>query len=100
MAFRFRKSKKLFPGVTASLGKKGFGVRIGGRNVGMSIGPSGKRVTGSIPGTGLSLSHRFVKGDRQEAFDTPEPKLRDRFWIIVAALSALIAFAIVSTLTK
>lgn len=91
MAFRFRKSKKLFPGVTASLAKKGFGVRIGGRNVGMSFGPSGKRVTSSIPGTGLAFSHRLGVGrqDRERESETPRSW---SMWTWIVITSGLIAF--------
>lgn len=96
MAFRFRKSKKLFPGVTASLGKKGFGVRIGGRNVGMSFGPSGKRVTSSIPGTGLSFSQR-LGGGRQDVDEptNPKPSRSWSMWTWIVITSALIAFFVV-----
>jgi ribosomal protein L37AE/L43A len=62
MGWRFRKSKKLFPGVRLSFGKRGIGLRIGPKNVGVSIGPSGSRLGVSVPGTGISVSQNLSGG--------------------------------------
>lgn len=59
MGFRFRKSKKILPGVRVNFSKKGAGVRLGGKHGGVSFGPSGSRVSASIPGTGISYSTKL-----------------------------------------
>ena len=54
MGWSFRKSKKLIPGVRATLSHRGIGFRLGSRHAGVSVTPTGARVSGSIPGTGIS----------------------------------------------
>lgn len=63
---RFRKSKKIAPGVKLNVGKKGVGVSIGGKVAGVSVNTQGdvtKRV--SAPGTGLSYVEREGKSKRE-----------------------------------
>lgn len=55
MGWSFRKSKKLIPGVRATLSHRGLGFRLGSRHAGVSVTPTGARVSGSIPGTGVSV---------------------------------------------
>lgn len=65
MGMRFRKSIKIAPGIRLSATQRGLGVRVGGRGGGISISPSGSRVSAGIPGTGLSWSERI--GSRTSA---------------------------------
>jgi len=63
MAFRFRKSFKIAPGVRVNLGKNGVSsIGIGPRGASMSIGKKGKYVNLGIPGTGLSVRERVNGG--------------------------------------
>lgn len=55
MGWGFRKSKKILPGVRATLSHRGLGFRLGSRHAGVSVTPTGARVSGSIPGTGVSF---------------------------------------------
>lgn len=59
MSIRFRKSKKIAPGVTLNLGKDSTGVRFGGKGAGITLNTKGN-VTASagVPGTGLYFSKR------------------------------------------
>lgn len=59
MSIRFRKSKKIAPGVTLNLGKDSAGIRFGGKGAGVTLNTKGN-VTASagIPGTGLYFSER------------------------------------------
>lgn len=60
MAFRFRKSFKIAPGVRVNIGKNGLSsMSIGPRGASMSIGSQGKYANIGIPGTGLSFRHRL-----------------------------------------
>ncbi len=54
MAWRFRRSFRIFPGVRINLGKKGTSLSLGGRGFTHTIGQAGNRTTVGIPGTGLS----------------------------------------------
>lgn len=57
MGFRFRRSFKIAPGVRLNLNSKSTSVRIGPKGLGYTISSNGKRrVTASIPGTGISRS--------------------------------------------
>jgi len=56
MAFRFRKSIKLAPGIRLNIGKKGGSLSIGGNGATLNIGKKGAKTTVGIPGTGISYS--------------------------------------------
>ncbi|MDV2884779.1 DUF4236 domain-containing protein [Alkalihalophilus pseudofirmus] len=65
MAFRFRRSKKIAPGVRINVSKKSIGLSVGGKGLRHSINTSGRRTTtAGIPGTGMSYSksHSSRKG--------------------------------------
>ncbi|WEG15108.1 DUF4236 domain-containing protein [Alkalihalophilus pseudofirmus] len=65
MAFRFRRSKKIAPGVRINVSKKSIGLSVGGKGFRHSINTSGRRTTtAGIPGTGMSYSksHSSRKG--------------------------------------
>lgn len=53
MSIRFRKSKKILPGVRLNFSKRGVGVSMGVKGAHVSTGPAGSRVSAGIPGTGL-----------------------------------------------
>lgn len=64
MAFRFRRSIKIAPGVKLNIGKRGFtSVSVGGKFLKTNVSGRGTRQTFSIPGIGLSHS-RLVSGRR------------------------------------
>ena len=65
MAFRFRKSIKIAPGIRLNLSKSGVSTSIGKRGATVNISKRGTRVTAGLPGTGLSASHLYKsKGSR------------------------------------
>lgn len=72
MAWRFRKSFKILPGVRVNLGKRGASVSVGGRGLRVTSGSTGTRVTASAPGTGLSISESISsgRGRRRKAAST------------------------------
>ncbi len=62
MAWRFRRSIKIAPGIRINLNKKSTSVRIGPRGLGYTISSTGKRTASvGIPGTGLSYSETVTK---------------------------------------
>lgn len=58
MGWRFQRRKKIFPGVTLSLGKRGAGVSFGQRGARVSVGRRGLTATLSLVGTGLAYVWR------------------------------------------
>ena len=58
MGWRFQRRKKLAPGVTLNLGKRGAGVSFGRRGARLSVGRRGLTATLSLLGTGLSYVWR------------------------------------------
>ena len=91
MGFRFGRRKKLFPGLTASIGKRGLGIRIGGRGAGFSLGPSGKRASASIAGTGLSYSQK-IGGKKASKGAGQEPTVRE--YILAVALLVFVGWGV------
>src|SRR4051812_12517690 len=59
MGWRFRTSFKVIPGVRLNLSKSGLSASIGGAPLTLNIGQRGVYGTASLPGTGLSVRHRF-----------------------------------------
>lgn len=58
MAFRFRRSVKLAPGIRLNLGKRGVGISAGVRGLHVGVRADGKKyVSAGIPGTGISATH-------------------------------------------
>lgn len=54
MGFRFRKSKKLFPGVNVTLSKSGLSTSLGVKGARVTLGKKGITQTVGIPGAGIS----------------------------------------------
>lgn len=59
MAFRFRKSFKLVPGIRVNLSKRGASLSLGGRGFTTNLSSRGVRQTFSLPGTGMSWSKTY-----------------------------------------
>lgn len=55
MGIRFRKSKKIAPGLKVNIGKKGASVTLGSKGVHHTISTTGRKTTSiGVPGTGIS----------------------------------------------
>ena len=62
MAFRFRKSKSIFPGVRINLTPKGLGISAGTRGMRVSRSATGQSsLSAGIPGSGISYRKRIKK---------------------------------------
>jgi endonuclease YncB( thermonuclease family) len=60
MAFRFRKSVRIAPGIRINLAGKSASVRVGPKGLGYTVSTTGtKRLTASIPGTGIAYSKAY-----------------------------------------
>ncbi len=62
MAWRFRKSFTVIPGLRLNLSKSGLSASIGGAPFTLNVGPHGLMGTASIPGTGISYRQHFGSG--------------------------------------
>lgn len=58
MAFRFRKSVKVAPGVRLNVSKSGLSTSVGTKGASMNLSSKGTRVSASVPGTGMSWTKR------------------------------------------
>lgn len=59
MAFRFRKSVKIGPGIRLNFSKSGVSTSIGRRGATVNLSKRGTRVTAGLPGTGISASKLY-----------------------------------------
>ena len=59
MGWRFRRRKKIAPGVTLNVGKRGGSLSFGRRGASVNVGRRGTQATISLLGTGLSYVKRF-----------------------------------------
>lgn len=66
MAFRFRKSVKLLPGVRVNFGLKGASLSVGPRGASVSLGKNGAYSNFSIPGTGISFREKIGSSSSQQ----------------------------------
>jgi hypothetical protein len=62
VGWRFQRRKKLLPGVTLNLGKRGAGVSVGPRGAKVSASSRGLTATLSLLGTGLAYAWRRRRG--------------------------------------
>lgn len=65
MAFRFRKSVKVAPGIRLNFSKSGVSTSIGGRGARVNFSKRGVRTTVGLPGTGLSYSRLHKSAPNQ-----------------------------------
>lgn len=62
MKFRFRKSKKILPGVKINVTNKGISANVGPKGANLGVGKRGVRANVSAPGTGISGSQKVANG--------------------------------------
>jgi hypothetical protein len=87
MGLRFRKTFSIIPGVKLNIGKKSASVRIGIKGFGYTAGTAGQTVSASLPGSGLSVSHKIKSV-------TPAPRAatvseRRRPWLLLVVVYAV-----------
>lgn len=101
MAFRFRRSFKIMPGVRVNVGKRGVSTSIGVRGAHVTIGKDGTRHTVGIPGTGASWTEYKPHAARRsptplQGLPPPSKPVGDVAWAVIklALLLALIAASV------
>lgn len=88
MGWNFRKSLNLGGGFRLNLSKGGIGASGGVRGFRIGVGPRGKRLQVSLPGTGIV--YRRDQGWRQPATRSGAPVFRIAF--ALAAIAAALAW--------
>jgi hypothetical protein len=73
MAFRFRRSIRLAPGLRLNVGKRGVSVSAGVRGASISVGRRGVYGNVGVPGTGLSLRERIDRPSKHSSADSEAP---------------------------
>jgi len=73
MAFRFRRSVKIAPGLRVNFGKRGVSLSGGVRGASITVGSRGTYGNVGIPGTGLSYRSR-IDGGKQRRFQEREQR--------------------------
>lgn len=86
MAFRFRRTLGIFPGLRLNLGKKSASFSVGIKGLRATMGTRGKRGTVGIPGSGLSYT---TTGKTAEAAPSAENTARPRFGRVLVVLIVL-----------
>ena len=75
MAFRFRRTVSIFPGVRVNLGKRGVSLSAGIRGANLTLGRDGLFGNVGIPGTGLSYREK-LKGISSASSDRDQARFR------------------------
>ena len=92
MAFRFRRSVKVAPGLRLNFSKSGVSASAGVRGASVTAGKSGIHGNVGIPGTGLSYRERLDKPkSKSKASARKEPQVTDTTKSDLAAANARIA---------
>ena len=77
MAFRFRKSVKIAPGVRLNVSRSGVSTTVGGRGASVNVGKRGTYVNAGIPGSGISMRERLDRPTRREAVAADPPQVAE-----------------------
>lgn len=84
MAFRFRRTIKIAPGIRLNFGKSGASVSIGTRGASITVGKSGVYSNVGIPGTGMSWRTKLGDTTPEKAAESSREKSAtgadDMFW--------------------
>ena len=102
MAFRFRRTMKIAPGVRLNLTKTGASVRVGARGAGVTTGTSGTAVSAGIPGSGLHASKKVKKKHEAETeqAEVASSKASDALnFVIGVVVFAVFGWIVVALLT-
>jgi hypothetical protein len=91
MGLRFQRRVRLFPGLRLNLSKSRASVSVGRKGFWLTSGPKGRRMTASLPGTGLSYT-QFIKGPPLAAL-TPRSSSFLAGWIWPLVILAILAIA-------
>lgn len=102
MAFRFRKSLRILPGVRLNFGKKSVGVSVGNKWGGVTFNSrNGTTYRASVPGTGASFTHTDRRGGKSGASQSgapssPPPAATPKQWLVLAAIVVACVWSAIS----
>jgi Protein of unknown function (DUF4236) len=107
MAFRFRRSIRILPGILLNFGKRGISTSIGVRGAHVTFGKTGTRTTVGLPGSGISYTHLDKPHHERSVASAPDPAPESsappgtawRGWLWIA-LTILAVAAVLAQLTS
>ncbi|MBS3966636.1 MAG: DUF4236 domain-containing protein [Truepera sp.] len=79
MAFRFRRSISIAPGLRVNLGKRGVSLSAGVRGASLTFGSRGTYANVGIPGTGLSYRQKVGGGSEQRRIAITQQRLEREY---------------------
>lgn len=96
MAFKFRRTMKIAPGLRVNLTHRGVSARVGGRGAGYTINANGKQhISAGIPGSGIHVSEQIAPArkrrkaapaDSNLAQGLPPSTAGEKFFMAIGAL--------------
>jgi hypothetical protein len=103
MAFRFRRTMKIAPGVRVNFTHRGVSARIGPRGLGYTVNVNGRQhVSAGIPGSGIHVSeqikptrHQRRPGDAAASQTLKKPTSTVEIVPTIASLVVLLIVAVV-----
>jgi hypothetical protein len=77
VAFRFRRTFSLVPGVRLNVGATGASLSVGPKGAKLTVGSKGVRATAGVPGTGMFISEQFSgsKASTEEPATSVSPEI-------------------------
>lgn len=91
MAWRFRKTVRLLPGLRLNLSRGGVSTSIGGPGASLNLGKQGTRATVGLPGSGVSYSTLVGGGTGRSPSDGEQTGKGGCLGLAIAGLLGLIA---------
>lgn len=79
MAFRFRRSVKIAPGLRVNFGKRGVSLSAGVRGASVTVGSRGTYGNVGIPGTGLSYRSRIDGGQQRRYQERDQRRIEKEY---------------------
>lgn len=74
MAFKFRRTMKIAPGLRLNVTHRGVSARVGGRGFGYTVNANGrKHISAGIPGSGIHVSEQISPPRKKRKAAHPEP---------------------------
>jgi hypothetical protein len=101
MGWRFRRSIRVFPGISLNLSRSGVSTSVGVRGAHITVGHGKVRETVGIPGTGLSYTHVDKTHTEGHSEAQPQPVAnvlpkgkawRGWLWIVILLVLAVMTW--------
>lgn len=105
MAFKFRRTKKIAPGLRINLTHRGISARVGTKGIGYTVNANGRQhISAGIPGSGIHVSEQVKaprKGKAKSVMPNEEVSTKTSFGrlLMMGALMVLGGLAAIVTIS-